>query len=1397
MVSRQLFSCFRNLSLYPVIESGFYVRIGKWHMFLFFIFILNRPGLTLSNMNKQFAICFKSLLILLFSLVSPEVYSIYFRHIGMEEGLSHFTVLSVYQDMLGRMWFGTNEGLTVYNGSRIHVFKPDFDLTNEHGLQRIKENRITSIHGDGEGNVFFLADHSLIRYDIRKETFSQIRDAHVTALTSFHGKIGCAAHDSVFFYNPETGKLEFFLKTSFPLITQLGIFSGDRVWIGTRNGLYVAGKNRRIRCVIPDIMVYSLFRSSRKEVWVSSRRKGLYRITGEENVEKMPYDKRGLHGIASNQVRQLAEDDEGNLWIGTFEGLQRYDPERKEFELYACENVPGGLSHASVFPVYKDKQGTVWVGTYYGGINYFNPENDIFTYYPAGSLIPDEPNYSLVGDMAEDREGRLWICTEGGGLSCLDRNTHIFGQYVASVAQANSLPHNNLKSIAYDSVRHTLYIGTHTGGFSAFDLKTRRFRNYLPRFKAGEKAPGDIIDQVACYGSQVVIAARNGTFVMDTQADTFALLADGAPCRVFDVDSTGNVWMLRDETLVLAGLDNRGSLQRFDLSRHGIDFPVTRLLAARKGVLYLCTSGAGLYRFDTEKETVTHYTVGNSSLLSNYCYNMKKTGTGELLITSDKGIMLFNPASRSVKAIRLREGVPLTSVAGNCGIFVCRDNEIFVGGTNGMVSFKEEDLNRQKGGSRLCFTDLFLNNKPVYPGDTTRILSRSLPFTSRINLRHNQNNLVFRFTEPDYSSALKNNLYEYKLEGFDKEWIATTGTTLNYTNLSPGDYLLKIRKALLFPEDNPAETSLGVHIRRPWYTTGWAWSLYALSVFLLLYIIWKVKKSRLELAMSLREERNEKERIERLNQAKLRFFTNISHEFRTPLTLIISQLDALVQNNRFSPGIEAKLKKVYLHTNRMRALITELLDFRKFDQRQVTLHVSEQNIVPWLKAIYLSYSDMAGQRAIYYRFVPLQEEIGCWFDPFQMQKVIYNLLSNAFKYTSDGGKIELAVSEENASVIIQVIDNGAGLSAKDKERVFERFYQGDNNPAAQVNPGTGIGLALTKSIVQLHQGCISVESSPGYGTIFTVTLKKGRNHFNVVPNIVFEEEAKQPGMCTGSLPYSGFPDKDGEEESAEVAGLPVTRRYTVLLVEDNEELMHVLISLFSPLYTVLSAFNGKEGLEKATAGNPDLIVCDVMMPVMDGKEMCRRVKNDIRLCHTPVVLLSALNSEEHNIEGLRCGADDYIGKPFNARVLLLRCNNLLRNRLYVKERLAEQDSFDIRLLATNPLDKEFLSRVTAIVERHIDENDFDITLLSKEMGFGRSSFYTKFKALTGITPGNFILDYRLKKAAVLLVNHPGMQIAEIAVRLGFNTSQYFSKCFKAQFKTSPLDYRKSKLQSNE
>lgn len=1331
--------------------------------------------------------------IILFMLATQFVYPIYFKHISMEDGLSQFTVLSIYQDIHGRMWFGTDEGLTVFDGSQINVVKPSSEIIQTIGTGDLKRNRITPITGDKEGNIFFGADNILMKYDIRKQHFKEVRSGKMLALTSKDGEIWCVYNDSILKYNPATDKLKFQLRTDLPYINRLFITDRKQIWIGTQFGLYIIDKHRDIQCIIPRIRVYHIFQSSKKEIWVSSWMDGLYRIQQNGSIYKIPYAHGTLYGISSNQVREITEDNSGNIWIGTFEGLQKYNSSTGQFSLYKSDLLPGSLSHSSVYSLCKDNHGTIWAGTYFGGVNYFNPEKDLFTFYPYHPGRNNCLNNPLVGNMAEDSDGNLWICTEGGGLNCLDRKKNTFSYYSAS-GTPNALPHNNLKSISYDKKRNCLYIGTHTGGFSRFDIQTKTFRNYLELYNAGKHAPSDIIHKVMCYGDTLIIAARNGTFIMDQEKETFEQIGKGN-CLTFAVDSNRYIWMVRGADILRINLKDQNDKKSFPFNKYGIRFPVSQIFKSNNEFIYVGTFGAGIYRLDTNNNTITNYTAEKNQLLSNYCYNITETKKGDLLITTDKGIMLFNPTSQSLKAVRLGMGIPLTAITTYCGVYVCNDNELFVGGTNGMVSFREEEVNERSSDYKLYFTTMYVDNKPVYPNDKTQILKSSLPFTRKIDLTYEQNNLKFEFATSNYTDLLKNNRYEYKLSGFDKEWIRTSDFTLHYTNLNPGSYTLKVRELSSYTGYVPKESSLNIVIHSPWYDTIWAWLLYTMSCILIAYFVWKNKQARMELAMSLREERNEKDRIEKLNQAKFRFFTNISHEFRTPLTLILSHIDVLMQNNSLTPGVYNKIQKIYKHAYRMRNLITELLDFRKLDQQQITLQVSEQDIVVFLKDIYLSFSDYAIHRNISYRFRNDNDKISCWFDSRQLQKVCFNLLSNAFKYTAEGGNIELSVTEKEQQVIIKVIDSGIGISAADKEHIFDRFFQAESEEVNAANPGTGIGLALTKSIVQMHQAEISVESQPGYGSIFIVTLKKGKEHFLTSQHIVIREKLQEPMIDINSLPEPTFAEQLPEIPETTDEEQKEAPRYVILLVEDNEELMQILIALFSPFYKVISAFNGEEGLEKIANENPDLVVSDVMMPIMNGTEMCLRIKNNINLCHIPVVLLSALNSDEQNMEGLRCGADDYIGKPFNANVLLLRCNNLIRNRLFMQNKLTRQDNFDVKLLATNALDKEFLARIVELTELNLDEKSFDINNLAKEMGLGRSSFFTKFKALTGITPNSFILDYKLKKAINLLVNHPELQIAEISDRLGFNTPHYFSKCFKAQFNKSPLEYRKNRLSS--
>lgn len=1347
-------------------------------------------------MIKLHTIYPKYLLVVSFLFVTELVYSIYFKHISMEDGLSHFSVKSIYQDIHGRMWFGTNEGLTIYDGSQMKVFKPSSQLEDETLTGSLNGNQITSITGDKEGNVFFLADKSLMRYDIKKQRFGKIGAGNASALTSSDGEIWCAFDDSVFVYDPVMEELKFSLKTNKLSVKSLFISDEKQLWIGTQNGLYRVEGKQNIRLVVPDVKVYRIFQNSRKEIWISSLSHGLYRILTDGTFYSVPYNPGSTIGMSSNQVRELIEDNSGNMWFGTFDGLQKYNPFTGEFSLYKSDILPGSLSHSSVYALCKDNQGMIWVGTYFGGVNYFNPEKDLFSFYPNNPGRTDCLSFPLVGNMTEDRNGNLWICTEGGGLNFLDRKTKKFRYYQAS-DKPNTLLHNNLKSICYDKKRHCLYIGTHTGGLSRFDIQTQTFRNYLRENNSGKTVPGAIINKVMCYDDKLIVSAGNGTFIMNLKTGIFERIGKGITCSTFDIDSYGYIWMVRGADILCINLKDQKDRKSFPFNKYGIRFSITRIFASSDGFVYMSTFGAGIYRLNKKDSTIINYTAEKNQLLSNYCYNITESSTGNLLITNDKDIMLFNPATQSVKSIQLGMGIPLVAMVENCGVYVCENHEIFVGGINGLVSFREEVVEEQSSGYKLYFTDMFVDNKLVYPDDKTHILKSSLPLTQKIELNYTQNNLMFKFAVSNYIDIQKSNRYEYKLEGFDKEWMLTSNFALNYTNLNPGKYILKVRELKLYTGDIPKASSLDIVIYSPWYNTIWAWLLYLLCSSLLIYFVWKNKKARLILAMSLREEKREKERIEKLNQAKLRFFTNISHEFRTPLTLILSHIDILLQSNSLSPGVYNKMQKIYKHAYRMKNLITELLDFRKFDQEEITLHVAGQDLVLFLKDIYLSFSDYAAQHSISYHFGHDADKITCWFDARQMQKVFFNLLSNAFKYTPEGGNIELVIIEEDLQIVIKVIDNGIGLSSTDKERIFDRFYQAENGETVVANPGTGIGLALTKSIVLLHQAEISVESQLGYGSIFIVTLKKGQQHFIVGQHIVISEKQPEPMLNTDSLPDPEFMEQLPEIPDGISSEQQESPRYTILLVEDNEELMQILIALFLPFYTVISAFNGEEGLEKVADENPDLIVSDVMMPVMNGTEMCLRIKNNINLCHIPVVLLSALNSEEQNMEGLRCGADDYIGKPFNAKVLLLRCNNLIRNRLFMQSKLTRQDNFDVNLLATNSLDKEFLARIVQLIEQNIQDSNLDVNYLAREMALGRSSFFTKFKAMTGLTPSKFIQDYRLKKATELLISYPNMQISEISDMLAFNTPHYFGKCFKAQFNVSPAEYRKDRLSGRE
>ena len=673
------------------------------------------------------------------------------------------------------------------------------------------------------------------------------------------------------------------------------------------------------------------------------------------------------------------------------------------------------------------------------------------------------------------------------------------------------------------------------------------------------------------------------------------------------------------------------------------------------------------------------------------------------------------------------------------------------------------------------FDELPNKKKKQLSGKTHPLYSKNITLTS------SDNNIGIKFAALSYVHPEKKK-YAYKLEGFDKDWIYTDATsrTAFYTNLPSGEYRFLVKTLNEGRVENENYEEFGIKVLPPFYKTIWAYLIYVVITISLLYYIVRTYHGRIKLQESLKYEKQHIRDVEELNQSKLRFFTNISHEFRTPLTVIVGQIEMLLQVQSFPPAIYNKLLNVYKNGLQLRGLISELLDFRKQEQGHMKIKVSRHNLVDFLYENYLLYIEYASTRHIKFYFNKDQDQLEVWYDSRQMQKVINNLLSNAFKYTPEKGSISINISKRGEEAIIEVQDSGKGIKPEEAGKIFERFYQTSNDP--ENTQGTGIGLALSKGIVELHKGRIEVSSNQTSGTTFTIALKLGNAHFTA-EQIETEEPKEEEAAVIVESKFMVEQQVLDDTVKERIKGAKV------LIVEDNDSLREMLAGLFEPYYEIITAADGEEGLKEARDRMPDLIISDVVMPKMTGIELCKQIKQDFETCHIPVVLLTARTAIEHTIEGLRIGADDYITKPFNVNLLISRCNNLVNSRIVLQEKFSKQPQTRVQMLATNPMDKDLLDRTVAIIEKNMDNAEFSLNDVIRELCISRTNFFSKMKAITGQTPNDFILTIRLKKAAYLLKNELFLSIAEVADQTGFSSPRYFSRCFKEVYGISPLFYR--------
>lgn len=1335
---------------------------------------------------------FPFLLLLLFTSLESKSNNIKFRHLNIENGLTHTSVLDLYEDENGFIWIGTREGLNRYNGTKIDTF----DL-NQNDTYNLFSNNIKKITGNKRGKLFILCTDGLCEYDMNKEVFTPLwHDSDITNVF-FADELYVSRGNTIFQYDENVK--QFIAKYNFP--TQISIKSlyldlpTQTLYAGCSDGLYTYDLTKRLVNKLIDLNsdVSSIFKDSQNNFWVSTWNEGLIQLKDNKIVKQLTYSVNNPNSLSSNFVRSCNEDDMGNIWIGTFAGLNKYDPRTEKITHYTVSEDEGSLSHSSIWAVLKDQQGTIWLSTYFGGVNYFNPEYNIHKEYKYSKTEKKGLSSPIIGRMTEDNKGQLWICTEGAGVNILNRKTGEF-QWLLPSSKSNSISHKNIKAIYFDEEQNTMWFGTHLGGLNKYNLETERFDYFIHQANDSTSIPSNIVRDIRPWKNYLLLATNNGVgfFDKNTGESQTLFIHTKYESRIKDVyaihvDSLNNLWIsVIGEGVYRYNLIDK-TLEYFNFSPENAKSissnNVNSIYEDRRGNIYFCTAGKGLDRYSPQTNTFKNYNKADG-LISDYTYNVIETADKELLVITNLGFSRFNTASETFRNYSLFNGFPLPIINDNA-IYVTKDKEVFLGGVNGLVSFHLKGLDLPTKEYDVFLDKLYINNERVKPNDHTSVLSTTLSATNNIKLKHQYNTLGFEVSTNNYIPYNKGQLV-YKLEGFSDSWVPLNETDriITYTNLSPGKYKLVVKSE---SEDkaNLAQTFLNIEILPPWYKTPWAYLGYLLLFLLVAWYLIRTYIHRLELQTSLKYEQEHIKNVEKLNQSKLNFYTNLSHEFRTPLTVIIGQLSFLLNKESFTSTVYNKILSIYKNSLQLNDLITELLDFRKQEDGHMSIKASENDMVQLLNENYILFKEFADTKDITFTYSTDFDELNVWFSPTHIQKVINNLLSNAFKHTPAKGKVSISLGQRGQNCVIEVKDNGEGIDAENLKHIFERFYQVDDSN--QLNAGSGIGLALSKGIIELHKGNIEATSTPNQETCFTITLPLGNKHFDKDQLATSQEnnedsheamlkEIKKFKLAQQSLP------KTMEEQTEEDTKL--------LIVEDNPDLRATLVDIFSTYYTVISAEDGEEGLSKVQEENPDIIISDIVMPKMTGTELCKAVKNDINTCHIPFILLTAKTSLEHNLEGLKIGADDYIAKPFNIEILISRCNNLINSRRLLQEIFSKQPQMTVQKLATNPLDKKTLDMATEIIEKNMDNTQFNLNDFAQAMGMSRTNLFTKIKALTGQTPNNFISTMRLKKAAYLLRMNPELNISEIASMTGFSTSHYFSKCFKDAYEQTPSDYRK-------
>lgn len=1312
---------------------------------------------------------------------AAQVQNISYHTLTPSNGLSHITVNAIYQDHNHAIWMATRDGLNCYDGTSVKIFRQDKDNPNS-----LLSNNVNRIVGDAEGHLYIMCNDGVSSFDIESETFTTLIEDQVSAIC-YNDGLYIAIENSIERWDSEQKRFVkyYSLPDNSLVIRSLLIDSSGRIWIGTQDkGLYTIEKAGELMQRVDDANISQIKEDSHGNVWFGSWSNGLFKFDNiSKQLHNFVHDPSLEGSIPTNFIRDITEDHLGNIWLATDQGLCCYitteNDRGGEFESYQSTE-----STASIWPIITDNQGNIWFGTDFGGASWFNPEYTVYVRYNMVNYYTSTVEHAIIGKIIEDDNDDLWICAEGGGIYIYNRKNGEFRQLLES--NGKQIISDNIKAIYHDRERGVMWLGSWNQGLYRYHIASGSVKNYRYDPSYRWSLTSNIILEIVPYQDKLILGTyKSGVAMFDPESEQCERLFIDSPLGR-KINTAANLLLDSNNTLWI-GAEGYGVFC-YDFSRELLtnyrhnknqkgsisSNNISSIIEDSSGTIWIGHEGAGIDRYTAQSDLFENFDSESSGIVGNRIYQICDNLDNTLSISTGEGLSIFNCETLESRNYSNKMGYNVLSPNENA---MCRtrDNMLFIGGVDGLISF---DANKfitiPKREYSIKLSSLYVNQQQVQVGDQSEILSKILVNSPSIKLPSLTNSFSINFATTNYIPEIDEPVL-FKLEGFDKEWVEARGNVITYTNISPGNYTLQLKAASDSEYISPA--SLDIMIRSIWYNTAWAWLVYMIIVTALVNYLLSLYQQRLKLSAQVKYEQERIIEVERQNESKLQFFTNISHEFRTPLSVIIGQIEQLLNSKQISGTPRSKVMSIYKSSSELNSLIGELLDFRKHEKGMLKLKISKANLSELLREIHDIYNDYISSRGIEFRLFMPDDAVWISCDAAQLRKVINNLISNAIKYTRRGDTITLSLSIMGENAIIKVEDSGAGIAPHDLQHIFDRFYQSDSNPKISMG-GTGIGLAFAKAIIDLHGGNIEVSSFVGEGCTFAVLLPTS------LENTTADEcTAEIHSEINAFAPVVEVPELLSSDDKAS------ERSVKILLVEDDPQLLSMLIDIFSDQYSVSTATDGAEGIEKAREILPQIILSDIMMPITTGIELCTTLKGDVATSHIPVVLLTARSTTEQTIEGLNCGADDYIVKPFNTNLLLARCNNLVNNRILLQERFNKQPEENTVKMATNALDQKILERAMAIIDSHIDDPTFDIAKFSSEIAMSRTNLFNKIKAITGLTPNDFIMTVRLKRAATMLISNPEMSVTEVAESVGFNGHRYFSKRFKERFGVTPIAYR--------